>query len=251
MIREQNVICIQPEYPLLPETNGRGIIACQTKIISWIFERLPLVIKDKNPFLKIDWRVHLSGSSFGGGLALDLAFNAIPSHPNPPADLRIKLHIRYGLTKLYSKEPGDYMGVPVSRKEAEAYSHRVREMRDAGVMLIPVAGRVPPNGMHLAYCTSVSGTWEYFWEFESIWERLERNTSPLPYKLAVRLDHGKSDRSVPYKDTVELEEMLKAKYPETKIEVHLIEGKDHGYDYNDGWELMKPWYLEWKMPRQH
>jgi hypothetical protein len=154
-----------------------------------------MVFKEQNEYLEIDWsHTHLSGASFGGGLALDMAVTAIPSYRNLPPNLAIKLHVRYGLIQLYSKEAGEYMEVSVSREEAEAYSREMRALRDRGVLLVPQAARDPPDGMYAAYCSSVSkdenAAWGSYWRTETIWERLGRSSIHLSYMLAVRLDHG-------------------------------------------------------------
>jgi hypothetical protein len=84
------------------------------------------------------WFDHSDKNEIGRGL--DMAMNAISSHLSSPISLQIKLHVRYGLTRIYSKKAGEYMGVAVSEEESKVESLKIRAMRDTDVLLIPQAG---------------------------------------------------------------------------------------------------------------
>lgn len=246
-IQERTIILVDPEYPLLPQSDGRAILENQEHIVSWLFEQAEKIIREENPNLEVDWtHTLLSGSSFGGGLALDMALNAICSSKALPKNLGIKLHVRYGLIHPYVKEGGEYMGVKVSREEAEDYSLNMRSLRDADVLLIPQAARDPPDGMFGAYSSSVSGqkdtSWSEYWRALSFCSRLVRSNSAPPYRLAIRLDHGTSDSSVSYKDSQSLRDLLLAKFPQVQVQLHLQPTREHGYDYNDDLGTVEPWY---------
>jgi hypothetical protein len=234
-----NIIHVDPSYPLLYETDGEGILANNYSILTWLFTELEPTLKKWNSHIEVDWsHTNISGNSFGCGLALDLVFRKLASHPDRPPNLRIRtLHLLSPLTKRYSRNPGLYMGVPVSQEKADTDSKNLLHLRErAGLMPIR-AGLDPPNGMYPSHATAVSraegATSDIFWAISPVFDLVKLDGTSPNEEMLIWLNHGMEDLHVPYQHTLDLRNMLQDKFPDVDVECRLRKGQGHAEHYDE------------------
>lgn len=169
-----------------------------------------------------------------------ITLSKILLHPEKPDTLRVKtVHARSAVSKEYTRLPKTYMGVAVPQEEANEYATALQmgmqSFTQNGRIVKKSSGRTPPDGMLLAYSTSASNikgaTWISFWRYRTPYELLEEMTD-FPDGTQMLLEHGTEDIHVPYQDTLDTVNMLRAKFPNLEIECVLHDGKDHAWDYN-------------------
>jgi hypothetical protein len=241
MLLRKNIVSVQVESLLMPESDGPEILRITNKALTWTFNKLECTLKQLNKDIKVAWdHFNISGHSFGGLLAL-YVFSTISLHPLKPTTFRIKVvHVRSPLTRPYTRQEGQFMGVSVSQHEAEGAVMNLRStmaaLKREGSVIIKRAGSIPPFAMNMAYNSSVSraegATWLDFWNEASMYDLLNQMTVCPDEGATIVFEHGTADVNVPYQNTLDTITMLKAKFPKLDIHGILIEGKDHAWDYD-------------------
>ncbi|KAF2844449.1 hypothetical protein T440DRAFT_523500 [Plenodomus tracheiphilus IPT5] len=237
----QNILSIEPQSLLMPQSQGPEILQANRKALSWLFDGLEHTLHGINSNLAVDWEsFNISGHSFGGMMALDF-FRQIGLHASRPPNLHVRtVHARGTMSRPYERQASTYMGQIVSQEEAEEIAKKIRlnmsRLKDRGCMILKRAGSTPPDGMIGAYSTSVSRaegtTWLDFWAERCLYELLDQMASCPDERACILFEHGTADNFVPFEHSLGTQAMLKAKFPKLDVRCNLIPNEDHAWDYD-------------------
>lgn len=229
---DRHIICIEPEYPLMPESSGDEVREAVCFFWKWANSDLAPALSSIKPGMKMDWsRLVIFGESFGAYLAVDfwLLLTRIDTFPL----LQVRgVVLRAPLSKHYTRNPGTYCGKKISKERAEKDSKAIMEAKNSMVVKVVRSGTTPPEDMWPAHVFSVSHTWKELWEASSMLEVVEAASECPDAETRFYITHGTADENVPYEDSVELAALLKTKWPKMRVDLIQQEGKGHAWDYN-------------------
>jgi pimeloyl-ACP methyl ester carboxylesterase len=232
MLEAGNMVSIEPQYLLMPESSGLDIIQNIEKFCEWLFGNLDEAMRSINRNLELDWD-HLSifGESFGGLLAMIL-YLQIGRCPLKPSNLRISgIILRCPLSELYKREAGLYCGTFMPTDRAEDTCKEVDEAMKRMPWVELRASTAPPNGMLYAYCSSVCHKfWKNRWGAGSLLEMIEGTVECPDLRTRVWITHGTEDLHVPHGSSSKLVDVLREKWPDLEVSLNLVEGEGHAWD---------------------
>jgi hypothetical protein len=235
MLEVDNIISIEPQYLLMPESSGLDIIRNIEKFCEWLFKSLDKAVRSINQNLEVDWN-HLSifGESFGGLLAMIL-YLQIGRSPLKPTNLRISgIILRCPLSELYKREAGLYCGMFMPTDRAEYTCKEIDEAMKGMPWVELRASTAPPNGMLYAYCSSVCHKyWENCWGAGSLPEMIEGMVECPDLRTRIWIKHGTEDLHVPCESSSKLVDVLRKKWPHLEVYLTFVEGEQHAWDRSD------------------
>jgi pimeloyl-ACP methyl ester carboxylesterase len=235
MLEVDNIISIEPEYLLMPESSGRDIIENIETFCEWLFRDLSEALHSINPDLEVDWNcLSIFGESFGGLLAMIL-YLQIGRCPLKPSNLRISgIILRCPLSEPYKREAGLYCGMSIPADRAEDTCKAVDEAMKGMPWVELRASTAPPNGMFYAYCSSVCHKyWESRWGAGSLLEMIEGTVECPDLRTRIWIKHGTEDLHVPWESSSRLFDVLRKKWPNLEVYLKLVKGKQHAWDRSD------------------
>ncbi|KAF2850625.1 hypothetical protein T440DRAFT_517947 [Plenodomus tracheiphilus IPT5] len=178
------------ELPLLPESDGTVITECLQRSMSWLVDKLQDEFQSINRAWSIDWSsVSLFGASFGAGMAM-LAFLM-----GPPFRTR-EVVLRAPLLEDYRRDPGEYAGIPISRKRTSKNSLEVLALLDMMPYTLPRSGSAPPEAMWAGAMFSMSHSFGKIWRAETVKDRLLRTLECPDVRTRFFIRHGSEDKHV-------------------------------------------------------
>lgn len=227
---KKRFICIEPEYPLMPESSGKDIRHVVRLCWSWLFLHLESALRSEGIHGNIDWsRLVLFAESFGAYLAVD-SWLALQSIDTSPA-LQVRgLILVAPLTDIYARSPGVYCGVTISAERANKDCEAIMKTLQQMPFIVRRSSTQPPDGMYCAHVASVSHNWGRLWGEPSMLEMVRSAKVNPGAKTVVYITHGPSDQHVPYKSSVTLSEVLIERWPEMRV-YHVEQEGEHHVNY--------------------
>jgi hypothetical protein len=234
MLKAGNMVSIEPEYLLMPESSGVDIEQNIKTFCEWLFRELSKALHSINRNLEVDWNcLSIFGESFGGLLAMML-YLEIGCCASRPPKLRISgVFLRCPLSEAYKREEGLYCGKPISRESARRNSQAIDETLKKMQWVEPRVSTPPPNGMAGAYYLSVSDCWKQHWNAPLLPERIKKADRCPDMRTRIYIKHGTDDRHVPLGSSRRLAAVLQEKWPFFRVEIDVVEGKEHAWDRSD------------------
>ncbi|ORY05072.1 Alpha/Beta hydrolase protein [Clohesyomyces aquaticus] len=216
-LHRNSAITILPNYRLTPEHTGDDILADIADFWVWFRDTLPTYLASKNPSLSIDFdKVLVSGESAGGWCALQSILTL-------PKDTFNACLIQYPVTNAFPVALDDkLMGYPVPPKE---------ELDKFLAEIVPgtiLSSVMPPARSFVSTMLRAHGRWD---EFFGNAKHLMPDTrlEDAQFWVTTYIIHGENDTVVRVKWTRAFVEKIRARFPETKVELVTPEG-DHGFD---------------------
>jgi len=220
------VVLVNPDYRLMPESNGLAILEDAQDLWKWVHTQLPGVLSSTGVEPDLE-RIVLSGESSGGYLAIQLGL----SHPNgirailaayPIIDIKDPFY-----TTAYTKD----MGAPMMPPELLT-NHLAGEMK-------VISNAVWPARMELIFTMVQQGRFAEFLGQESILYPMERvkDGAKLP---SLFIFHGSGDTTVPYNGTVKFVELLQEN-ESVKGTLSFVTIPDAPHAFDAGAQLTDEW----------
>jgi hypothetical protein len=233
LLQAPNTISIDPTYCLMPEASGSTILGNITSICAFLFDDLEPTLKRINPHFAIAWdHFYIFGISFGGWMALALYLNLGNWKPKPPTFYIRALLLTCPLVKEYRREPGYYMGVPISKHQVDEDCERIYSIVRQMPFQLHRAGSYPPEGMYGAYAFSVGKRYGDIWKEKTVFNMIEEAKECPDSRTKVRIDHGTRDIQVPHASSEDLCALFLQKgWPEIDLKLH--EDKSHAWNSAD------------------
>lgn len=233
VLQATDMVSVEPTYCLMPEASGTMILRNLRNICTWLFEKLEPALQSVNPNFIVAWDyLYIFGISFGGLMAMGL-FLETGRQRNKPTDLHIRaLILRCPVIKEYRREPGEYMGITVSKERADEDSKRLLTIKGKMAFTVQRAGSNPPEGMYGAYCFSVSHQYGTVWREKTMFAMVEETQKCPDSRTRIRIMHGTEDKNVPMTHSFDVQTLFKAK-GWSKIDVVPQKGKPHAWDCNE------------------
>ncbi|MCJ1403211.1 hypothetical protein MMC11_006434 [Xylographa trunciseda] len=228
-----SAVVVSADYQLLPEGNGKDMLADIADLWKWVRSDLQPYLEAKAPTVEIDLqRILVAGDSGGAYLAVQSALTQPTNSFKAIVGLYPELDLDSDFfTKKYEKSPFGMPMVP----EAVLDTH-VNAM-EKGVV---VSSAIPPARLELALSMVQNGR---------VLEFLGSDETLLPVEMVGKVDsmppvlilHGKDDSAVPVEGSERFVRAFKKKHPSTPVRLDVQPG-DHGFDSEA--TLDTPWLKE-------
>jgi hypothetical protein len=229
------MIYIRPAYVLMPPGKREDVLRNVRNIRSWLFKHLQveLLAKEGCGHLTIDWsHIYLFGASFGA-VPLWGLFCKFGAPGSRPQDFRIRAVIlRYGVSKEYRRDFGEFMGTPIDPVRAMDISDRTITALQSSPWTIPRTSETPPRYM-FAVVIAMSKRLNELWKGNFPYDDIQQSKVCPDPRARILFIHGDADKHVSHQESIAMAEMLRSKWPDLDVQVDIVSGEAHAWDYTE------------------
>jgi hypothetical protein len=227
-----NMISINPEYGLMPQSDSNAMRGNRSALLTWMFCHLQKELSKINKNITIDWSIcHLFGGSFGGLMAIETWLEH-EMHPYKPEQFCIRrIFVRDPMTHVYESNAQEFMGAPIDLAKALSDSDKMIGAFRSSPWTRPRGGTSPPYWMYCSVLLSKLRRWGEFFNGLCPYDNIKATKRCPDERTEWLVTHGDADMHVKVEDTIRMVELLKAQWPNMKVKLDIRCGKGHCSDY--------------------